>query len=840
MNSLEIIAYPLLPVSAMELLLGFLLLTQNRRSSPLHRAIAAIAFFSAAYALNTAVMYLMASRGHDFNFFARLNWIGWFALPAGLQFLFYLRSETSQAVTTPARMVYAYWGIVLALCLFTDLIVTPRYSLLPYENDSGPLEIPARVTGALMTLWLIIGIMRTRSRLTGIKKFQLNHFFYGLLIFSVAGVAIAGIMPAIKGVAVEPGLGAYFSLPWVVLTFYAIVRYSLLETRIFLSQTLSIIILIVVCSAVQLTVMAAAAPALGTALSIPVSLSLLGFFLFGTPLSGKIQSLADRLIIGDRYNYEALVREAIVTLNTKQEVQEVIDYLIETTSAGPGVRDAGIYLHRVEDGFVLREGSGLFLPLKNQTSLADIAVKKLQETNRPLVPAEMAGVEEDQDTFRLTSYLGGIGAEALVPLLFQGRLQGALVLGKKASGEKFGQSDIRFLETLAAHAASALENARLNDITRAIRLSLKESEERFMTLARKMPAAVFIRRGASIVYANKAAEDLTGYTCSRLATMTISDLLSPEVRTRDQPGGPGRGGPHRHQPGKEVRVLHANGTHRWAVMSSAVIEYGEQASVIGILFDVTDHKRTEGKLRAERIRDAVGRMASYLSADLERLAKDLRLIAALQEYGEEGRGYPDSARKITAAAEQAEFLVRTVKEFSTRRESKRSLQELSELVAKRQQILATMLTGKCEFVMRPSSEPLMVKADPIRIESALMNLVLNARDRMQPGGVITVSTGRAVIDADFIRQTGYGRVGMYATVSISDTGERMTAAEQERIFEPFYTAQGGLQGNGMDLSIVYDIVKEHEGYITVTSRPGEGTSCIIYLPLEKELSPSYR
>jgi hypothetical protein len=96
MNSFEIIAYPLLPIGMMELLLGFLLLGQSRRSNPVHRSVAAIAFFSSAYALNTAVMYLSSSRGHDFIVFARLNWIGWFAIPAGLQFLNYYRSETSR------------------------------------------------------------------------------------------------------------------------------------------------------------------------------------------------------------------------------------------------------------------------------------------------------------------------------------------------------------------------------------------------------------------------------------------------------------------------------------------------------------------------------------------------------------------------------------------------------------------------------------------------------------------------------------------------------------------------------------------------------------------------
>ncbi len=831
MNTLELIAYPLLPVSAMELLLGFLLLSQSRRSSPVHRSVAAIAFFSFAYSLNTAVMYLTASRGHDFIFFARLNWIGWLAIPAGLQFLFYLRSETSRIARRIGYLLYPYWAIVLALCLFTDMIVTPGYSLIPYRNDPGPLEVPARLVGALMTLWLIVEIIKTRHHLTGIKKFQLDHFFYGLLIFSFAGIAIAGLMPAIGGSAIEPGLGSYFSLPWVLLTFYAIVRYSLFEMRIIFSRTLSTFILTLACSAVQGALLAALSPAVGTPLAIFISLSLLGFFLFGTPLSRTIQSVVNSLVVGDRYHYETFLREAIVTLNAKMEGQELVDYLVETTCSGLGVRDAGVYLHNIEDGYVMRQASGLLSGMKNRRSLADIAVGKLQETNRSLILTVLTGTGEDPETAALAAYLRGIGAEVLVPLLFQERLQGALVLGAKANGEMFGQSDIGFLEALAAHAAIALENARLNDITRTIRSSLQQSEERFMTLAQRMPAAVFIHRGASIVYANAAAEAMTGYPSRQLITMHMDDIIRAGSGKAAARNGFDTVGLQPQAAGQEVRVLQRSGTERWAVMTSAVIEYGEGAAAIRILFDLTEHKRTEGKLRYERIRSAVARMADTVSRDVEGLIKDLREAAELREEGgDEHRSGP--ARKIKTTIEQAELLVRTLKELGTRHEAKRTLQDINELVGKRKQLLAAMLAGKCELVMRLKSESLMVMADPIKFESMLMNLVLNARDQMPRGGMVTVATGRAVIDPDFIRQNGYGRVGMYAAVSVSDTGEGLTGAEQERIFEPYFTAEGSSKGNGAGLSIVYDIIKEHEGYITVTSRPGKGCSCTAYFPLQ--------
>ncbi|MEK6745084.1 MAG: ATP-binding protein [Nitrospirota bacterium] len=831
MNSFEIIAYPLLPIAAMELLLGFLLLGQSRRSNPVHRSVAAIAFFSSAYALNTAVMYLSSSRGYDFIFFARLNWIGWFAIPAGLQFLYYLRSETSRAARRVGHLLYPYWTAILALCLFTDLIVTPGYSLIPYRNHPGPLEVPARVIGALMILWFVVEIVRTRRHLTGIKKFQLDYFLYGALIFALGSVTIAGIMPAVWGSGVEPGLGSYFGLPWVVLTFYAIVRHSLFEMRIIVSRTLSILILIVVFSGIQAALLTAIDPAFGTGMSSFISLAVLGFFLFGTPVTGKVQSLVNSLIIGNRYNYETLTREAIVALNAKKEEHELIAYLIETTCAGPGIRDAGVFLHHVEDGFILRQGRGLFLDMQGRGSLADAAVKKLLETDRSLVLAVMPGSEEDPEIFRLKTYMRGIGAEALVPLLFQGRLQGALVLGAKVSGEAFGQSDVGFLETLAAHAASALENARLADIARKIRSSLQESEERFMTLAQKMPAAVFIHRGESVVYANTAAEDMTGYSRAQLMAMPIREIIHPDDQGAVQPNSLAHVKPQPGHAQKEMRVLRRNGLDRRAVMTSSVIEFGERAAAMWILFDLTEHKRTEGKLRYEKIRDAVGRMAAHLSGDLEGMFKDLRLDTKLREHGEDGQRHAELARKVQSTMEQAEVLIRTLKEFGASTETKRALHDVNDLVEKRQQILASLLTGKYTLVMRSSSGPLTVMADPVKMERALMNLAAHARDRMPRGGDVTVSTARAAIDAAFIRRTGYGRIGAYATVSVSDVGECMDAAEQERIFEPFFTTRGDWKGSGIGLSMVYDIVKEHEGYITVASRPGQGSTFTVYLPL---------
>jgi polar amino acid transport system substrate-binding protein len=151
--------------------------------------------------------------------------------------------------------------------------------------------------------------------------------------------------------------------------------------------------------------------------------------------------------------------------------------------------------------------------------------------------------------------------------------------------------------------------------------------------------------------------------------------------------------------------------------------------------------------------------------------------------------------------------------------------------------LKTVCTGKL----------LRIFADSGQIEQVLMNLAANARDAMPGGGILTIETGVQEIDESFIHAYGYGALGKYAVLSISDTGQGMDAETCQKIFEPFYTTKEVGKGTGLGLSIVYGVVKQHNGYINVYSEPGEGTTFRIYLPQvyeenadnEEEAAPEY-
>jgi CheY-like chemotaxis protein len=111
-----------------------------------------------------------------------------------------------------------------------------------------------------------------------------------------------------------------------------------------------------------------------------------------------------------------------------------------------------------------------------------------------------------------------------------------------------------------------------------------------------------------------------------------------------------------------------------------------------------------------------------------------------------------------------------------------------------------------------------------------VNLVTNARDAMPEGGALTLVTGLAEMDDDFIKLHGFGRPGKYALLSLTDSGTGMDEETKLKIYEPFFTTKEVGKGTGLGLSIIYGIVKEHKGYINANTESGIGTTFMIYFP----------
>ncbi|MBI5846740.1 MAG: PAS domain S-box protein [Nitrospirae bacterium] len=258
----------------------------------------------------------------------------------------------------------------------------------------------------------------------------------------------------------------------------------------------------------------------------------------------------------------------------------------------------------------------------------------------------------------------------------------------------------------------------------------------------------------------------------------------------------------------------------------------ELAGLIHVVRDISEQKKLAEQLRQSQKMEAVGQLAGGIAHDFN------NILTAITGYGylchmkmDQTDPLRTNVEQILEAAERAATLTHSLLAFSRKQVISLKLINLNDLVMRFEKLLRRLVPEDIDFNTVCSAENIMVMADSGQIEQVLMNLVANARDAMPDSGKLVITTSLADVDDQFMKLDGHGKPGTYALVTVSDTGIGMDEETQRKIFEPFFTTKAQGKGTGLGLAMVYGIVKQHEGYILVRSRPGSGTTFSIYLPI---------
>jgi PAS domain S-box-containing protein len=256
---------------------------------------------------------------------------------------------------------------------------------------------------------------------------------------------------------------------------------------------------------------------------------------------------------------------------------------------------------------------------------------------------------------------------------------------------------------------------------------------------------------------------------------------------------------------------------------------GRVRGFVSFVTDVTARRRLEEELREAQKMEVVGRLAGGIAHDFNNLLTVITchadfLMADLPEADVRR----DDAREVRDAAERAAALTSQLLVFARRNLPVRQAVDLNVVITGTERMMRRVLESNIQVVVRPSSEPCVTLADPARIEQVVMNLVVNARDAMPDGGVLTVDTASTVVTPD----AGEHALppGRYAALTVSDTGIGMSDEVRARIFEPFFTTKEPGRGTGLGLATVYSIVRDTGGAIRVRSAPGAGSTFQVLLP----------
>ncbi len=274
--------------------------------------------------------------------------------------------------------------------------------------------------------------------------------------------------------------------------------------------------------------------------------------------------------------------------------------------------------------------------------------------------------------------------------------------------------------------------------------------------------------------------------------------------------------------GKTVELEGAN---------SFVESRGQRTLLLGLFRDITDHKRLEDQLRHSQKMDAIGQLAGGVAHDFNNILTVIQGHAALLR-GAGGVSGPlaGSAEQIAQAAERAAGLTRQLLTFSRRQMMQPKQLDLNTVVSNMTKMLGRILGEDIELQFNYSRSLPLVHADVGMMEQVLLNLAVNSRDAMPSGGQLIIRISVMDMATEGRQEHPEGRPGKFVCLSVTDTGCGISPQVLPHIFEPFFTTKAVGKGTGLGLATVYGIIKQHQGWVEVDSRAGQGTTFNVFLP----------
>jgi len=250
--------------------------------------------------------------------------------------------------------------------------------------------------------------------------------------------------------------------------------------------------------------------------------------------------------------------------------------------------------------------------------------------------------------------------------------------------------------------------------------------------------------------------------------------------------------------------------------------------------DVTKRKKLEEQLLQAQKMEAVGLLAGGIAHDFNNsLSAIVGYGYLLQTKMNSDDPLRENVDQILVSADRAAEVTHSLLAFSRKQMLNPKPVNMNAIMKRFEKMLSRLIGEDIELTTDFTDKEVISMADAGQIEQVLMNLATNARDAMPQGGHLTLVTQLVELDDAFIRVHGYGEPGMFAVISVSDTGSGMGKETLAKIFEPFFTTKEVGKGTGLGLAMAYGIIKQHNGYINVNSEPEKGTTFRIYLPAIK-------
>ncbi|MEI9892083.1 MAG: ATP-binding protein [Caulobacteraceae bacterium] len=443
----------------------------------------------------------------------------------------------------------------------------------------------------------------------------------------------------------------------------------------------------------------------------------------------------------------------------------------------------------------------------------------------------------DPRTADVGEALKGINAQALVnmPVTEQGGFVALLYLNHDEA-RTWTEDELTLIREVAERTRMAVERRRAEEDLRTLAASLEQqvaerTADRDRVWRNSRDLLVVIGADGVFRAVNPAWTRILGHDPADVVGRSFLEFVWPEDAILAQ-GGLDTAVARHDLNDFENRYTHRDGAPRWISWQTSV--EGEVVFAYGR--DITAQKAAQAELaeaqealRQSQKMEAVGQLTGGLAHDFNNLLMGISGSLELLEK-RLGQGRIDVERYISAAqggARRAANLTQRLLAFSRRQTLDPRPIEPSRLIAGMADLIERSTGPDVELIVNNAPDLWLTKADASQLESALLNLCINARDAMAPkGGALLIETSNRRFDT----RSGELKPGQYVAIAIIDTGAGMPADVAARAFEPFFTTKPRGEGTGLGLSMVYGFVRQSGGQVRIDSEEGQGTTVTLYLP----------
>jgi len=364
--------------------------------------------------------------------------------------------------------------------------------------------------------------------------------------------------------------------------------------------------------------------------------------------------------------------------------------------------------------------------------------------------------------------------------------------------------------------------------------ALQLSEARFKHIIESSNDVIYVLQDLKFKMLNRKFEEVTGWARKEAMApeFDVISLYTPESREtvleRLAKRERGEAVPDRYafkfQNKKgEIRELEVN--------VSEIIWDGRPASM-GFCRDITEQRLLEAQLFQAQKMESVGRLAGGVAHDFNNM---LQVILTNTQFSLDDQSLDASTRErlidIQSAARHSADLTRQLLAFARKQTVAPVSLDLGEAIFKLLKVLKQMIGEDIELSLVQGAHVGRIKIDPVQVNQILANLCVNARDAISDTGKITIEVGPAELDEKYCSDHPGAKPGSYAMLKVSDTGCGMSREVVDHMFDPFFTTKAIGKGTGLGLPMVYGIVKQNNGYISVDSEIDRGTTFTLYFPL---------